>query len=160
MPPDYCHIAPVLNLLRLHSIGRGVLPRVLEPSDQLLDLIYDAATEQELWRTVMTEIADLTGSQGGVLFGQSFGASKVYFDYNGRLSEECNRAYKERHFQNPWNKAMSTQPVGRVVLSDDVVPLCPSDALCSQTTSFRYRLCAGRFSSMKCCARKTSPTMR
>jgi DNA-binding CsgD family transcriptional regulator len=99
------------------------LPRVMEPSDQLLDLIYDAATEQELWRTVMTEIADLTGSQGGVLFGQSFGACKVYFDYNGRLSEECNRAYKERHFQNPWNRAMIAQPVGRLVLSDEVVPL-------------------------------------
>jgi DNA-binding CsgD family transcriptional regulator len=96
---------------------------VIEPSDQLLDLIYDAATEPELWRLVMTQIADLTGSQGGVLFGQSWGVSKVYFDYNGRLSEECNRAYKERHFQNPWNKAMSTQPVGRLVLSDDVVPL-------------------------------------
>jgi DNA-binding CsgD family transcriptional regulator len=99
------------------------LPRVIEPSDQLLDLIYDAATEPDMWRTVMTQIADLTGSQGGILFGQSWGASKVYFDYNGRLSEECNRAYKERHFQNPWNKVMSTQPVGRLVLSDDVVPL-------------------------------------
>ncbi len=43
---------------------------MIEPSDQLLDLIYDAATEPELWRLVMTQIADLTGSQGGVLFGQ------------------------------------------------------------------------------------------
>lgn len=99
------------------------MPRVAEPPDKLLDLIYDAATEQELWRSVLTEIADHLNSQGGVLFGQSFAASKVYFDYNGRLNEDCNRAYKERHFQNPWNEAMAPQPVGRVVFSDEVVAL-------------------------------------
>jgi DNA-binding CsgD family transcriptional regulator len=91
--------------------------------DRLLDLIYDAATEQELWRLVLTEIADLTRSQGGVLFGQSMQASSVYFDYNGRLSEECNRVYRERHVQNPWSKGMERQPVGRIVLSDEIVPL-------------------------------------
>ena len=69
------------------------------------------------------KIADLTGSQGGVLFGQSWGASTVYFDYNGRLSEECNNAYKERHIQNPWNNSMQSQPVGRIVLSDEIFPL-------------------------------------
>jgi hypothetical protein len=31
-----------------------------ELPERLLDLIYDAATEQELWRSVLTEIADLT----------------------------------------------------------------------------------------------------
>jgi DNA-binding CsgD family transcriptional regulator len=92
-------------------------------ADQLLDLIYDAATEDELWRSVLTEIADITGSQGGVLFGQSFRAARVYFDFNGRLSEECNRAYRERHMHNPWSAAMEAQPVGRIVLSDEVVPL-------------------------------------
>lgn len=90
--------------------------------DRLLDLIYDAATEQGLWRSVLTEIADLTGSQGGILFGQSFQASRVYFDYNGRLSEECNRAYKERHMRNPWSEGMERQSVGRIVLSDEIVP--------------------------------------
>src|SRR5262245_45699635 len=29
--------------------------------ERLLDRIYDAATEQELWRPLLTEIADLTG---------------------------------------------------------------------------------------------------
>jgi DNA-binding CsgD family transcriptional regulator/PAS domain-containing protein len=96
---------------------------VTEPPDKLLDLIYDAATDQELWRSVLTEIADLTGSQGGILFGQSMRANAVYFDYNGRLSEECNRAYKERHVQNPWHEGMQRQQVGRIVLSDEIVPL-------------------------------------
>jgi hypothetical protein len=51
------------------------LSRSTELTDKLLDRIYDAATEQDLWRSVLTEIADLTNSQGGILFGQSFGAA-------------------------------------------------------------------------------------
>ena len=97
------------------------MSRLKEPPEKLLDLIYDAATEQELWSSVLTQIADLTNSQGGVLFGQ--GARKVYFEHNGRLSEECNRVYQERHMQNPWNKAMEIRSVGRLVLSDEIIPL-------------------------------------
>ncbi|TWT11618.1 helix-turn-helix transcriptional regulator [Reyranella sp. CPCC 100927] len=93
------------------------------PSEKLLDLIYDAASEPEAWRQVMTEIADLTGSQGGILFGQSLTAARVYFDYNGRLDPDCNRVYQQRHMLNPWSVAMESQPVGRIVFSDDVVPL-------------------------------------
>jgi DNA-binding CsgD family transcriptional regulator len=96
---------------------------MIEPPDALLDLIYDAATEPELWCSALTMMADMTASQGGVIFGQSFGTNTVHFDYNGRLSEECNRVYKARHTQNPWGQAMMGQPVGRVVLSDEVVPL-------------------------------------
>jgi len=96
---------------------------MIEHPDSLLDAVYDTAADPDTWRTVLTQIADLTGSHGGILFGQS--AEAVAFDYNGRLSEECNQAYKERHVANPWNLAMSHQPVGRVVLSDEVVPLAP-----------------------------------
>jgi DNA-binding CsgD family transcriptional regulator len=94
-----------------------------ELPDKLLDLIYDAATEQELWRSVLTEIADLTNSQGSILFGQSVQVSKVYFEYNGRLDEECNRVYRDRHLQNPWSLGMEKQPVGRIILSDEIIPL-------------------------------------
>jgi hypothetical protein len=51
----------------------------IDLSDRFLDLVYDAATEPDLWSSVLTEISDLTGSQGGVLFGQS--TRKVFFDY-------------------------------------------------------------------------------
>ena len=95
----------------------------IRQAEKILDLIYDAATENELWRRVLTEVADLTRSQGGVLFGQSMRASRVYFDYTGRLNEECNRAYQERHMRNPWSERMENQPIGRVVFSDDVVAL-------------------------------------
>jgi DNA-binding CsgD family transcriptional regulator len=92
-------------------------------SEKILNLIYDAAAEEELWRGVLTEIADLTKSQGGILFGQSMSASRIYFDFNGRLDEECNRAYQQRHMQNVWSQHMEHQPVGRVVFSDDVIEL-------------------------------------
>jgi DNA-binding CsgD family transcriptional regulator/PAS domain-containing protein len=92
-------------------------------NEKFLDLIYDAATENELWSHVLTEIADLTHSQGGILFGQSFSERKVYFGFNGRLNEDCNRAYQERHMRNAWSEYMETQPVGRLVLSDEAISL-------------------------------------
>ncbi|MBK3664767.1 helix-turn-helix transcriptional regulator [Bradyrhizobium diazoefficiens] len=91
--------------------------------DRILDLIYDAAGEHELWPAVLTAIADLTQSEGGILFGQSLAAEQVYFDFNGRLNQECSRIYQERHMQNPWSLAMEQQPVGHLVLSDEVVAL-------------------------------------
>ncbi|MGY4624783.1 helix-turn-helix transcriptional regulator [Bradyrhizobium sp. USDA 4486] len=91
--------------------------------EKVLDLIYDAAAENDLWPHVLTAIADLTRSQGGILFGQSLTAERIYFDFNGRLSEECNRAYQERHMQNPWSRYMETQQVGRLVLSDEAISL-------------------------------------
>jgi DNA-binding CsgD family transcriptional regulator len=91
--------------------------------EKVLDLIYDAAAENDLWPHALTAIADLTRSEGGILFGQSLTAERVYFDFNGRLNEECNRAYQERHMQNPWSQYMETQPVGRLVLSDEAVSL-------------------------------------
>jgi hypothetical protein len=98
----------------------------LEAPNKLLDLIYDAATEPELWCSAMAQIAGLLHSQGGIIFGQSMnarGASEVHFDHNGGLCDECNRAYQERHLENAWSVAMHGQPVGRVVFSDEVVPL-------------------------------------
>src|SRR5277367_5923167 len=92
-------------------------------TEKLLDLVYDAATENELWRHVLTEIADLTHSQGGILFGKSITAKQVYFDFNGRLDEECNRVYQERHMVNPWSIYMNHQPVGRLVASDEAIDI-------------------------------------
>jgi len=96
--------------------------------EQLLDLIYDAAAENELWPRALTAIADMTAGEGGILFGQSITAERVYFDFNGRLNETCNRAYQERHMQNPWSQYMEHQPVGRLVLSDEAIPLAKLQA--------------------------------
>lgn len=91
--------------------------------EKVLDLIYDAAADNDLWPHALTAVADLTHSEGGILFGQSYTAQRIYFDFNGRLNEECNRAYQERHMRNPWSRYMETQPTGRLVLSDEAVSL-------------------------------------
>jgi hypothetical protein len=39
--------------------------------ETVLDLVYDAAAENDLWRQALTAIADITNSQGGILFGFS-----------------------------------------------------------------------------------------
>jgi DNA-binding CsgD family transcriptional regulator len=109
-------------MLHPKSLG-AALPRMTPPSDQLLDRIYDAATEPALWQSVLAEIADLTNSQGGILFGQSVTASAIYFEHNGGLSEECNRVYRQRHMQNPWSLAMESRLAGELVLSDEVISL-------------------------------------
>jgi DNA-binding CsgD family transcriptional regulator len=93
----------------------------IDLSDRFLDLVYDAATEPDLWSSVLTEISDLTGSQGGVLFGQS--TRKVFFDYNGRLDADCIRLYQAQHVSNVWSEYMFRQPVGRLVGSDEIAPL-------------------------------------
>ena len=91
--------------------------------EKVLDLIYDAAAENDLWPHALTAIADLTKSEGGILYGVSVAMDRVYFDFNGRLNDECNRVFQERHMQNPWQRHMETQPVGRLVLSDEAISL-------------------------------------
>jgi DNA-binding CsgD family transcriptional regulator len=91
--------------------------------DRLLDLIYDAATEPDLWRPALTEIADLTGSQSAALLRQSAPTGQLHFCHNGRMDEACNRAYAARHIRNPVAAGMRSRHVGRIVLSDEIVPL-------------------------------------
>jgi hypothetical protein len=42
----------------------SALSRVTEPSDKLLDLTYDAATDEELWTSALIQIAGMTASFG------------------------------------------------------------------------------------------------
>jgi DNA-binding CsgD family transcriptional regulator/PAS domain-containing protein len=93
-------------------------------ADKLLDLIYDAATERELWHTVLGEIADVTDSQCGVLFGQSLRKGEdLHFAYNGRCDPQYNEIYGTRHMRNPWSLLMWDKPVGQVVFSDEIYDL-------------------------------------
>jgi DNA-binding CsgD family transcriptional regulator len=103
---------------------RGCLTMLAgQDTEALVDLIYDAAIDNGLWREILTQIADLTESQGGILFGQSLRAQTVYFDFNGRLSDDCTRVYQERHIDNVFNRHMSHQPVGAIVYSDEIIDL-------------------------------------
>jgi DNA-binding CsgD family transcriptional regulator len=115
--------SPIIAKIQI-QLPRGIAVNFSsEKAEKVLDLIYDAAAENDLWRDALTAIADLTGSQGGILFGQSMTAQRIYFDFNGRLDESCNRAYQERHMINPWSSGMENQPVGRLVMSDQLINL-------------------------------------
>jgi DNA-binding CsgD family transcriptional regulator len=99
------------------------VPRVIEPPDKLLDLIYDAATDEELWTSALIQIADLTNGIGGRVFGVENKARLVTFSFNGRLSEEAEHVYRARHMLNPWAVVMNRCPVGKLVQSDEILPL-------------------------------------
>jgi DNA-binding CsgD family transcriptional regulator len=94
-----------------------------ELPDELLNLIYDAATEEELWTPALVRIADLTDSLGGFIFGVDNRARVVPFTFNVRISEDSHQVYRERHIVNPWSAYMNHAPVGMFVQSDHLVPL-------------------------------------
>ena len=94
-----------------------------EPPAKLLDLIYDAATEEELWTPALIQIADLTASLGGFIIGIENKVRSVTFLFNARMSDESHRIYRERHFINPWSAYMIDSPVGEFVQSDEIMPL-------------------------------------
>jgi PAS domain-containing protein len=94
-----------------------------EPPEQLLDMIYDAATEETLWTQALIQIADMTGSLGGMVVGADLKHGSVPFLFNGRMSEDSHRTYAERHVQNPWGDVMMHSPVGVLVQSDEILPL-------------------------------------
>ncbi|MCC6776177.1 MAG: helix-turn-helix transcriptional regulator [Hyphomicrobiales bacterium] len=93
------------------------------PSDQLLDLIYDAATDHELWSSAIVEIADMTGSVGGFVGGMDTTVPRAIFTFNGGLLEEAHVVYREHYLRNPLSLFMSTVPAGRLVRSEEILPL-------------------------------------
>jgi hypothetical protein len=82
-----------------------------------------SATEEELWTPALTQIANMTGSVGGNVFGADNKARRITFYFNGRLSEEAYRAWCERHAVNPMADVMNYSPVGKLVRSDDILAL-------------------------------------
>ncbi len=105
------------------------MPSVIEPSDKLLDLIYDAATDPELWSRTLVEIADATNGVGAHIFGADSKPGKdnkerlVTFSFLGRLDENVYRIFSERHVINSLSAVMDDSPPGKFVLSDSIVPL-------------------------------------
>jgi DNA-binding CsgD family transcriptional regulator len=101
------------------------MPR--KPLDKLIDQIYDAAVEPQLWNRVLIEIADMLSSASGVLCCYADQSLQSGFHYFGRLDYEFN----ERHgfpimSENPWPPAVLRQPVGQIVASDAILPLAES----------------------------------
>jgi DNA-binding CsgD family transcriptional regulator len=92
--------------------------------ERLLDKIYDAATDDQLWAPIFGEISTLTNSVGGVLLGQSKSPRLLHFARHYNTDPECLRALRDRHVLNPWTLHMQKfHPAGTVVLSDSILPL-------------------------------------
>ncbi|MCC6776176.1 MAG: PAS domain-containing protein [Hyphomicrobiales bacterium] len=89
----------------------------------MLDLIYDAATEEELWQPALVEIAEMTGSLGGFVVGVDYKGHVVPFLFNGRMNEESHRTFANRHIVNPWSAVMIHHPAGTLVQSAEISPL-------------------------------------
>ena len=99
------------------------MPRVTEPPEDLLDLIYDAATDEGLWTTALSRISDITSGLGGFIHGMQNRERLVPFMFNARMNEESHRVYAERHMDNAWSAYMKHVPVGSFVQSNDIMPL-------------------------------------
>ena len=99
------------------------MSRVIEPSDKLLDLIYDAATEPEMWTSALIQIADMTGNLGGFVVGVEIKDRSVPFLFNAPMSQESHRTYAERHIENPWSPVMNHVPSGKIVQSAEIISL-------------------------------------
>jgi DNA-binding CsgD family transcriptional regulator len=92
--------------------------------ERLLDKIYDAATDDQLWAPIFREISTLTNSVGGVLLGQSHSPRLLHFARHYNTDPECLRVLRDRHVLNPWTLHMQKfHPAGTVVLSDSILPL-------------------------------------
>ena len=92
--------------------------------ERLLDKIYDAATDDQLWAPIFGEISTLTNSVGGVLLGQSQSPRLLHFARHYNTDPECLRVLRDRHVLNPWTLHMQKfHPAGTVVLSDSILPL-------------------------------------
>lgn len=119
--------------------------------DSLLDQIYDAAGEEQLWPAVLTKIAELTGGQGAIMLGLNSSLADMSFEYNGGLDPLCARSHQKHHLKNPWSTFMIVQPVGRLVVSDEIIPVKElkrtafyDDVLHPQRAAYNAMACIGR----------------
>jgi DNA-binding CsgD family transcriptional regulator len=89
-----------------------------------VDRIYHAALEPVQWPSVLTEIADLTGSIGGVLIFQNKRCPQDSRVLIGRIDQEAADLYVQRYMgasDNPWTPVTEVQPRG-VLRVSEVVP--------------------------------------
>jgi len=94
-----------------------------ELSARVLDLIYDAAADDTLWTEAAAGIASLTQSNCCIIYGLIAYSGLVHFRHSFGQAEESHQAFIERHSDNPFSRHMFPQPEGRVIQSEDFMPL-------------------------------------
>jgi DNA-binding CsgD family transcriptional regulator len=97
---------------------------MLDPfSDALIDRIYDAAIEPQIWGDVLVSIADGLNSTGGAAFAMLADGTGSAFCHYGRYEPPRDHRESGRHMINPWTKAVFMQPSGRILASHKILPL-------------------------------------
>lgn len=89
----------------------------------LLDRVYDTVVDPDAWPEVLTRLADLSGSLGGVIYGLNYRNPSMAFRYLGRLDPEASTRYEQLHHRNAWAEGMKRRAVGELVRSEEIIPL-------------------------------------
>lgn len=79
----------------------------------LIEATMDVALDRDGWPALLARIADATGGVGAMLAGCNFAQPWRSFNVAVGLDADCNRAFLERHVDNPLARAMLRVPVGQ-----------------------------------------------
>jgi DNA-binding CsgD family transcriptional regulator len=89
---------------------------------RLLDLIYGAVADPQLWPDVLVGVADHMGALGGMLAHcPASGSGKTATQILGRLPEEPSAIFREHYVWNPWTVAVSKAPFGKAVSANSLL---------------------------------------
>lgn len=89
---------------------------------RLLDLIYGAVSDPQLWPDVLEGVADHMGALGGMLAHcPGPGSGKAATQILGRLPEEPSAIFREHYVWNPWTVAVAKAPFGKAVSANSLI---------------------------------------
>ncbi|QPF88803.1 helix-turn-helix transcriptional regulator [Bradyrhizobium commune] len=89
---------------------------------ELLDLIYGAVADPDRWPDVLIGVSDHLGALGGMMVHVPAPSSrKPPIQILGRLPEEPNVLFRERHLWNPWTVAVAKVPFGKAVSANSLI---------------------------------------
>lgn len=86
----------------------------------LLDVVYSAGAQPELWPEVLTRVADHLGATGGML-AYVAPRGQQSFLVTGRLREDLGNLYLERYLRNPWTEATAGVAPGQPVVVNSLI---------------------------------------
>ena len=90
--------------------------------DRILDLIYGAVADSQLWPEVLVGVSDHIGALGGMLaYVPPASARRPPTQILGRLPEEPSVIFRERHAWNPWTVAISQYRTGKAVSANSLL---------------------------------------
>ena len=94
-----------------------------DPIDGVLNAIYEAGADAQMWNGVLSQLTERMGGSGAVLHIGDTNCSGFAFGANHQLDPDALAAYAQYYFSiNPLNPPLTRQPAGAVVSDDMLVP--------------------------------------